>query len=48
MKSNLNEAEKLSIKRLRLKGLTYVEIAARIGCYVYMVKMVCNPLRHTK
>lgn len=29
--ADLNEAEKLSIKRLKEKGLTYAEIAQRIG-----------------
>jgi len=38
----LNEAEILSIKRLRQKGLQYYEIAERIGISKDRVKSICN------
>ena len=40
----LNEAEILSIKRLRQKGLTYYDIAERIGISVRQVKHVLKSL----
>ncbi len=38
----LNEAEILSIKRLRQKGLQYYEIADRIGISEERVKSICK------
>ena len=38
----LNEAEILSIKRLRQKGLQYYEIADRIGISEERVRSICK------
>lgn len=38
----LNEAEKLSIKRRKSKGTSLNEIADIIGCSVYTVKQVLS------
>ncbi len=43
----LNEAEILSIKRLRHKGDKYADIAARIGISVEQCKAVCKPKKQT-
>lgn len=42
MLSELNEAEKLSIKRRKSKGTPLAEIAEIIGCSVGTVKQVLN------
>jgi hypothetical protein len=38
----LNEAEMLSIKRLKAKKVPYVDIADRIGISVERVKVICG------
>ena len=46
MKENLlNEAELLSIKRLRAKKIPYEDIAERIGITVERVKAICKQKR---
>jgi hypothetical protein len=44
----LNEAEILSIKRLRHKGLKYAEIADRIGVSVERCKAICKTQKKIK
>ena len=41
----LNEAELLSIKRLRAKKIHYEDIAERIGITVERVKAICKQKR---
>ncbi len=44
----LNEAEILSIKRLRHKGLKYADIADRIGVSVERCKEICKVKKYEK
>ena len=45
MEKLLNEAEILSIKRLRAKKVPYEDIAQRIGISVERIKAICKVKR---
>lgn len=46
VKTELNEAEKLSIKRLKAKGLTNPQIADQVGVSIEMVKSINSKINN--